>query len=281
MFIAPNICLCVNRPWSLQLGVDRHILFISHPSSLFPVPFQAVFIPAESISSLFWKIFLSLEFTGVTNWAVIWENCSQLVSVHHLHYYHCNFTSSLSFRLLSGSGLPVVQIHHSIYSFQGKSFLCSCRPVILMLWYGREEPAYTLFNLLICPLLIQRLDHAFCFGKTDVHKMPPSLSYALEQPEKLTITILPSLPSLFSEWVNDTFCDMSLTNRSLIVCAPEPRWGSEVLFSALLNKLMTSAANPRGFYHLIVSACQLFKGQAAGTSLALCKSVHRVSGARP
>ncbi len=76
-----------------NLWEDRHILFISLPSSLFPVPFQAVFMPAKSISWLLWMLFLSLEFTGVTNSAVIWENSSQLVSIHHLHYYHCNLSS--------------------------------------------------------------------------------------------------------------------------------------------------------------------------------------------
>ncbi len=74
----------------------RHNLFISLPSSLFRVPFQAVFMPAKSISWLLLMIFLSFEFTGVTNSAVIWENSSQLVSVHlHLHYYYCNLLSSL------------------------------------------------------------------------------------------------------------------------------------------------------------------------------------------
>lgn len=154
MFIAANICLCVNRPWSLQLGVDRHILFISHPSSLFPVPFQAVFIPAESISSLFWKIFLSLEFTGVTNWAVIWENSSQLVSVLHLHYNHCNLPSLSHF--LSHStcyqAMGFLSFGHTTLSilfraWQLCSSLCSCSPVIEMLWYGREEAVCTLETL--------------------------------------------------------------------------------------------------------------------------------------
>lgn len=146
----------------------RHILFISLPSSLFPVPFQAVFMPAKSISWLLLMIFLSLEFTGVTNSAVIWENSSQLVSVHlHLHYYHCNLPSFSHF--LSHStcyqAMGFLSFGHTTLSilfraWQLCSSICSCSPVIEMLWYGREEAACTLYRLLICPLLIQRLDHA-------------------------------------------------------------------------------------------------------------------------
>lgn len=48
--------------------------------------------------------------------------------------------------------------------------------------------------------------------------------------------VFPCHPSIciswFSEWVNNTSCGMSLTGRSLSVCAPE-LWGSERLCSAL------------------------------------------------
>lgn len=151
-----------------DLWEDRHILFISLPSSLFPVPFQAVFMPAKSISWLLWMIFLSLEFTGVTNSAVIWENSSQLVSVHHLHYYYCNLPSLSHF--LSHStcyqAMGFLSFGHTTLSilfraWQLCSSLCSCSPVIEMLWYGSEEAVSTLYRLLICPLPIQRLDHAF------------------------------------------------------------------------------------------------------------------------
>jgi len=47
------------------------------------------------------------------------------------------------------------------------------------------------------------------------------------------------------------------------------RWS----FQVLLFKLMNSAANLRGFYHLIVPACQWLKNRLHGRLLALWRSV--------
>ncbi len=141
-------------------------------SSRFPLRYFQYLSKQFFFFFFFWlllMIFLSLEFTGVTNSAVIWENSSQLVSIHlHLHYYYCNLPSFSHF--LSHStcyqAMGFLSFGHTTLSILFRAWqlcnsLCSCSPVIEMLWYGREEAPCTLYRLLTCPLLIQRLDHAF------------------------------------------------------------------------------------------------------------------------
>lgn len=57
-------------------------------------------------------------------------------------------------------------------------------------------------------------------------------------------------------------------------------WGA---ISALLSKLMTSAANPRGFYHLILLSCQWLKNRLRERAqhCGCGATVPRPSGSRP
>lgn len=126
-------------------------------SSAFP---RAVLMPAKSISSLLWMIFLSLEFTGVTNSAVIWENSSQLVSVSHLHYYHCNLPS-LSHFLFHSTCYQAMGFllfgHTTLYIlFRADSYASPYAHIVLWLKCSdmaeRSPPGPC--RLIICPLLV-------------------------------------------------------------------------------------------------------------------------------
>lgn len=124
-------------------------------------------MPAKSISSLLWMIFLSLEFTGVTNSAVIWEKSSQLVSVSHLHYYHCNLPSLSHFLFHSTcyQGMGFLLFGHTTLSILFRADLYASPYAHVGLWLKcsdmAERSAPGPCRLLICPLLIQRSDHAF------------------------------------------------------------------------------------------------------------------------
>lgn len=153
---------CSSWRWRPPYPVPLTSLFII--SSAFP---RAVLMPAKSISSLLWMIFLSLEFTGVTNSAVIWENSSQLVSVSHLHYYHCNLPSLSHFLFHSTCyhAVGFLLFGHTTLSilFRADSYASPYAHVGLWLkcfdMAKRSAPGPC--RLLICPLLIQRSDHAF------------------------------------------------------------------------------------------------------------------------